>query len=146
MRKVLAIIAMLLAACSAQTSPQSELGAVVETALMHPSIVKYLHPEAPGRIPVTVAFRNPSGVSSLDAELFDQPIHVVSVSNNTSAIILSTTIKDNQAVIDIDYPTEGIVGEIFLQRNGTKWAVISSQLEEQRPNNSFKPTPLRGAA
>jgi hypothetical protein len=134
------------AVSSANSATQTEIGAVVEAALAHPSVTNYLHPEVPGRLPITVAFRSPGGISSLDAALFGRPVRVVSTSQDIPAVILGVSIEGDQATVALDYPPEGLVGEIVLHRNGTTWVVSSSQLREQRPNNSFKPKPLRGSA
>jgi hypothetical protein len=157
MREALVVAAMLLAACSAEqtnmsaaatvsSTKQSEIGAIVQTALKHHSVSGYLHPEVSGRLPVTVAFRSPRGISSVDASLFGQPVRVVSVSKNIPAIVLGVSVRGDKATVTLDYPPEGLVGQIVLQRIGATWVVSSSQLSEQRPNNSFKPKPLRGSA
>ena len=122
MRKTLAIAAMLLAACSLERSAmpvidpsansirQTDIEAVVGAALAHPSVSQYLHPEVRGRLPVTVAFRSPKGLSSLDATLFGRPVRVVAATQDVPAVILAVSINGDHATVALDYPPEGMAG------------------------------------
>jgi hypothetical protein len=144
MRYVFALLFSLLTACAANEQPKTDAEAIVEAVLAHDSVSNYLHPEIAGRLPIAVALRSPPS-TPLRARAFGHPVRVASL-QDPHAIILGISTAGDKATVTLTYAQEGLGGNIGLHKRNGVWVVTSDELWERRSNNSFKPTPLRGAA
>lgn len=113
---------------TATQDAQSVLQAVVDLDALAP----FLHPEAPGRVPLTLAI--PSAPPGIALTRFGQPVRVVASAPGGDAPCLEITaleLQGDRATVSFSYPIEGVVGSAELSRNQGRWAVVRRSVAER---------------
>lgn len=106
-----------------------ELREVVLEVLENVDVAKYLHPDEPGRLPVSVALAAPYKSKALDLTLYGQPIREARVSDR-SAVQLGIRATAASVKVTVAYAPEGIEGTIRLAREGATWRTIETKIYE----------------
>ena len=122
------ILLLALCACEPKVHVKTDTDAIVEAVLADPDLAKFIHPEAFGRLPVTVAL-NPPSASELHATAFGRPVRLSS-SINRETLVLDISVGSGTAKVKFKYPVEGLGGELALQRINGQWLVKEKELWE----------------
>lgn len=113
---------------AATQDAQAVLQAIVDLDALAP----FLHPEAPGRVPLTLAI--PSAPPGIALSKFGQPVRVVASAPGGDAPCLEITafeLQGDRATVSFSYPIEGVVGSAELSRNQGRWVVVRRSVAER---------------
>jgi hypothetical protein len=108
---------------------RAELNAVVGHVLVHPEVAKYLHPDAPGRLPVRVALAAPYSSAKLEVDVYGEAVRRARPSND-AAVHLTIRATQNGAKVTLAYPPEGIHGTLRMEREGRQWRITEAKIIE----------------
>jgi hypothetical protein len=103
---------------------------VLAAVLDHPPFSQYLHPDAPGRVPVVV-----TGIDTPDPlglERFGEPVVVRSAHAGSGPVVQFTrwSVDGDAADVRLNYAVEGVVASFTLARTGGAWSVTSAEIAE----------------
>ncbi len=105
---------------------------IVEQVLNHAKLQGFLHPEAPGRVPVVISSHliNPR----LSIRKFGKPVRIVPDAKLKSGAFLRFTnfdVGQNVANVRIKYQSEGMGGRFrFRQSKNGLWKLIETEVWE----------------
>lgn len=109
----------------------ASLNNLVVAVLSDKNVSIYLHPQAPGRLPIKVHFKNHYQGRSVDGEMYGQKIVTLSKTQNPQwAVNLDIVTKGNTALIKVSYKPEGIWGRVQLSYSDEKWSTDESTILE----------------
>ena len=106
---------------------------VLRAVLTDERFAMYLHPDAPGRVPVVVC--GPARPTNLGFELFGAPVESKERADPDDgaacAEIMQLSVDGDAAAVELRYAVEGIVGSFHLERRGGRWSVGTASLTER---------------
>lgn len=119
----------------ASIAPDDARALVVET-LGLAELQRYLHPEAPGRIPLRLVAEGVPAEALAGVELFGAPIEVTTLAaaraSNGPFLELSLRSRGpDSAAVSVRYAVEGIVGDVKFSRTGRTWLPGPVSIREQ---------------
>ena len=135
MVKVRALVAMAIALASglaiANTVEMFGPLEMYELVLRDPEVIKYLHVDVPGRLPVAVC----RVLSHPDVARLDLPYPIRLVEPNTADVseaLCFTEVRwdDKEGMLKISYPPEGITGRFMFTQAAGNWKVKSRRIRE----------------
>ena len=107
---------------------------IVVQVLNHPKLQQFLHPEAPGRVPVVISAHLVDPRLSL--RKFGKPVRIIPDSrlkNGDGAFLRfdNYSVKQNIAMVGIRYKAEGVGGDFrFRRSNDGSWKLIKAEVWE----------------
>jgi hypothetical protein len=107
----------------------ADVSAVVAAVLQHRDVAMYLHPDAPGRLPVRVALDAAYAQAALDVALYGAPVQRVDA-GDTGAVQLVLEPNGDKVHVELVYRPEGIFGTLDLARTDGAWRVVAAQVME----------------
>jgi hypothetical protein len=144
---VIAVLLFLTLACPSSISPQPQagdraevsmsdptsVGAIVQLVIDLPQLQVFLHPELPERKPLVLV--ETEGISpDLDLEKFGEPVAIRDLDAAEGGPYLHLTkieVSGNTAHVDLDYPIEGVGGEVEMARQDGTWRVTKAEVWER---------------
>ena len=132
-RLLIAVLAHWAGPSAFQQSPPLVPRPVLKLIVEHPVLAPYLHPEAPGRLPLVVSdhLLEPGVTPSR----FGQPLRIVhdrDVGTLPHLRILSFEVDGSRAKAVVEYRVEGVQAIFDLRRDSKGWwTVVDAKLVEQ---------------
>jgi hypothetical protein len=111
------------------TLAPAEVGPIVAAVLQHADVAMYLHPDAPGRVPVRVALAAPYDVAPIDLNLYGAPVAVANAGDR-GAVQLVLKSHGDHCHVEIKYDPEGIFGSVDLERRDGAWKATGAKIYE----------------
>jgi hypothetical protein len=118
------------------TEPEAvkDAASIVHAVLSAQNLQQYLHFELTSRRPLLLVTSN-LVTSGLVLPAFEHPVRVVEpneVAVGQPHLVLTRRASTPMTVtVSIDYPIEGLSGEIQLEKHGREWTIVSSALRER---------------
>jgi hypothetical protein len=106
-----------------------DVNAIAAAILRHPEVAMYLHPDAPGRVPVKVGIDAPYDAVPLAFTLYDAPVKTVAYAD-MDAVRLTMRGYGETAKASVRYAPEGIEGSVELARVDGAWTVTGAHIFE----------------
>ena len=108
-----------------------ELTSMLQAVIDAPALQPYLHPEQPGRTPLTVVAQVPGAV---ELRKFGQPVVLTPKAEPGKPALELTDVKQTSAgaTVAFRYPAEGITGTLDLGTDAVgRWTVRRHELHEK---------------
>ncbi len=126
LRLLIAVVALWAGPSAFQQSPSLVPRPVLKLIVEHPVLAPYLHPEAPGRVPLLVSdhLLEPGVTPSR----FGQPLRIVpdrELRTEPHLRILSFEVDGSRAKAVVEYRVEGVRIEFDLRSNSHGWWTVA---------------------
>ena len=111
----------------------TSVGTIVQLVIDLPQLQVFLHPELPERKPL-VLIETGEVSQSLALEKFGQPVAIRALDAARDGPYLHLTeleVSGDTARVELDYPVEGVGGEVDLERKGGTWSVTKADVWER---------------
>ena len=125
-RLLIAVVAHWAGPSAFQHSPPLVPRPALKLIVEHPALAPYLHPEAPGRVPLVVSdhLLEPGATPSR----FGQPLRIVhdrELGTEPHLRILSFEVDGSRAKAVVEYKVEGVQAVFDLRRDSKGWWTVA---------------------
>lgn len=122
------------ATASASTSGAAprDVEAVLQAVVDLDALEPFLHPEVPGRVPLTLSVATPP--TGIALSKFGQPVRMVASAPGGGAPCLEITqleLQGDRATVRFAYSIEGVMGSAELSKRQGRWAVVRRSVAER---------------
>lgn len=111
------------------TLAAADVDPIVAAVLQHPDVAMYLHPDAPGRVPVRVSVAAPYDKASLNLTLYGAAVKTAGLGDR-GAVQLVLKPQGDKCQVEVRYAPEGIFGSVDLERVGGAWKAKGAKIYE----------------
>ena len=102
---------------------------IVAAVLQHADVAMYLHPDAPGRVPVRVALAAPYDRGPVQLSLYGAPVKLAG-NGDRGAVQLTLKPHGDRVKVEVKYDPEGIFGSVDLERVEGTWRATAAKIYE----------------
>ena len=106
-----------------------DVSPIVAAVLQHQDVAMYLHPDAPGRVPVRVELAEPYATANVQLELYGAPVRQ-SRDGDRSAVQLTLKPHGERVKVEVKYDPEGIFGSVDVERVDGAWKATGAKIYE----------------